>query len=992
MQKFLLFLLFSYLSSLCFVMAQERMLSGKITDAKTGEGIPGINIFVKGTVTGTVSDINGDYKLAVTTGMTIVFQSLGMKKQEFVLGAENTIDVKMEDEDTTLDELVITGYREEDKRTFTGSATSVTSKSISLVPVASIDQILQGQSPGLLVAANSGQPGAAAQVRIRGTGSINGRNQPLYILDGIEITAQQFGTLNPNDFERIDVLRDASSAAIYGSRGTNGVIVITSKKGKAQKTQFNYTVQYGVSAAPDWKVGLLNTAQKIDLELETGIGIAPSLTEAELDELRAVETDWSKEILSQSARTVNHEISATGGNENTTFYVSGSIFKQDGVVRNTKLDRYTARFNINHIAGNFRFGTNFSLGYSKSNYTRENDTGLVSPLNAIRWSNPYESVFIDGEYNRLLSNGYRLRSLQPNGVAELELNIRNFEDVKIVGTVYLEYDIPSVKGLTLRTNWGVDYFQREETVLIDPRTASGKGQRGLQGSFFRNNAREPRFTGTTSINYNTKFGEDHNLNVGVFQEVVFREFRNFNFTGYGLTGRLKNEAGITLNNQNFIPNLGGTASQNALVSFFTDVNYSYKNKYSLRGTARVDGSSRFGANNRYAYFYSLGASWVLSEEAFMESTKGFVNTLKIRASYGILGNQEGIGDFPSLELYGGTANYAGIGGVNPLSLPNPDLKWESSSQSNVGIDYALWDNRISGSLDFYNKLTKDLYLLVELSRSTGFGTQLQNIGEVRNRGIEFLLNVEVLRAKDFSFKVGGNFAYNKNEVLKLDGDRNELISGIGITKIGAPLNSFYLVDYAGVNPANGDALYYDLDGNVTPNFELSYSRIQGTFDAPWTGGLTTSITYKSLEVSALFTFMAGHYKYNNERVNIDNPDYITDNVSADLLRAWRNPGDITDVPRIDNIVTGVPRSPYFSETTRYLEKSDFLRLRNVNISYTLPSAWSKTIRFRVIRLFAQGQNLLTFTSWRGNDPEVTTTNGAVYPTQRTFTFGINAGF
>jgi TonB-linked SusC/RagA family outer membrane protein len=963
-----------------------------VIDVKTGEALPGVSVSIKGTTKGTITGVDGTYSIQASSENTLLFQAIGLVSQEIIVGNQSTLDLSMTIDTTDLEEVVITGYRDEDKRTFTGSATAVTSKSIALVPVASIDQILQGQSPGLSVSATSGQPGASAQVRIRGTGSINGRNQPLYILDGIEITAQQFGTLNPNDFERIDILRDASSSAIYGSRGTNGVIVITSKRGKAQKTQFNYNVQYGVSAAPDWRVKVLNTNQKIDLELETGIGIAPFLSSEEIAELRTVETDWSEEILNQSARTINHEINATGGNGNTTFYVSGSIFKQEGVVKNTNLDRYTGRVNINHNAGNFRFGTNLSLGYSKSNYTREANTGLTSPLNAIRWSNPYEPVYVDGDFNRPLASGYRLRSNQPNGVAELLLNTRSFEDVKIVATTYLEYDIAAIKGLTFRTNWGVDYFQSNDEVLIDPSTASGRSSRGLNGQLFRQTQRSARFTGTTSLNYDTKFGDDHKLNVGLFQEIVYRQFDRFDFTGFGLTGRLRNEAGITSNNPDFIPLVGGTATQNSLVSFFTDVNYSFKNKYSVRANARVDGSSRFGANNRYAFFYSLGAGWVLSDENFMSFADGFVNLLKLRASYGVLGNQEGIGDFASFELYGGGANYAGIAGVNPLSLPNPDLKWESSSQLNIGLDYGVWDNRITGSIDFYNKLTTDLYLEVELSRSSGFETQLQNIGEMRNRGFEFLINYDVVRSTDFTWSVGGNFSYNKNEVLKLDGDRIENIDGIDITRVGAPLNSFYLVPYAGVNPTNGDALYTDLNGNVTPEFSLSDSRLLGTSDAPWIGGFNTSFRYKTLELSALFTWMTGKVSYNNERNNIDNPDYITDNVSADLLSAWRQPGDVTEVPRIDNATTGVPRSPYFSETTRYLENSKFLRLRNVTLAYNLPIAWSNAIRFRTIRVFVQGQNLLTFTPWRGNDPEVINATGAVYPTQRTFTFGLNAGF
>jgi TonB-dependent starch-binding outer membrane protein SusC len=1001
MRQNLLFLCFILIVA-CFsqAIAQDRVVSGRVTDTKTGEGIPGLSVFVKGTTTGTITDPDGKYTITVGQGATLVFQAVGIKTQEIVVGTQSSLDVQVEQDVADLSEVIITGYREEDKRSFGGAGSTVQSKAIAQVPIASFDQVLQGQAPGLMISAASGQPGTGAEVRIRGVGSLGGRNSPLYIMDGVEITAAQFATLNANDFERVDILRDAGSAAIYGSRGTNGVIVITTKKGKAQKTQFNYSYQYGVSTAPDWKVKVMNSNQKIDIEKETGIRIGPPLTTELEARLRSIETDWAREIFNYNAVTQNHEISASGGNESTNFYISGGVFKQEGVVRNTALDRYTGRININHTSNGFRFGTNISLGYSKSNFTQEANAFIAAPLNAVRWSNPYETVLDPntGGFNGLVNadgtarTGYRLASGQPNGKAELDLNIRDFQDVKIVSTLYMEYDIPRVKGLYLRTNWGVDYLQRQNSTLIDPNTASGRGSRGNRGSYSRINSRDARFTGTTSINYNTKFGEDHTLTVGLFNEIVYRTISNFNFTGFGINERLKNEAGITPDNRDFIPVVGGNALESALVSYFADANYGYKGKYFLKAVARIDGSSRFGANRRYATFFSASASWVLSQESFMDFADKFLSNLKVRASYGSLGNQEFGGFYDYNELIATGAAYAGQVGYQPVNIANPNLQWEASTQLNLGLDFGFWDDRITGTLDYYNKLTKDLLYDVPTSLTTGFGSQIQNIGSIRNRGVELQLNAEILRTKDFSLRIGGNVAYNRNQLVNLDEGREDVKSEISILQLGAPINSFYLVPYAGVNPANGDALYVDLDGNVTPNFSTSFQRRFGTADAPWIGGITTSIAYKGFEISALFSWMAGHYKYNNERINIDNPDYITDNVSVDLLRAWRKPGDLTDVPRLDNPAIGQSRSPYVTQTTRYLEKSDFLRFRNLIVSYTIPAQWLSAIKLRSIRVFAQGQNLLTFTPWRGNDPEVTNTSGAVYPTQRTFTFGINVGF
>lgn len=971
--------------------AQDRQISGTVTDGTEKVPLPGVSILIKGTNSGATTDADGKYRINVpVNAKTLVFSFVGFVSQEVEIGTRTTIDIALMPDTKTLQEVVVTGYGQQEKKALAGSAAIVKAEVIRAVPLGSFDQMLQGQAPGLLVQANSGQPGAPAAVRIRGVGSINGTNEPLYIVDGVQISAQNFATLNPADFESVNVLKDAAATSIYGSRGSNGVIVITTRRGKAGAAKIEYSGQYGMSFFPPNRLELMNTNEKIDYELRQGGTPLEDLTPAEIARLRTIETDWQKELF-QIGKTSQHQISASGGNDKTIFYISGNLFQQTGTVRFTGLDRYTGRVNIEHNAGNLRFGLNTTAGYSDYKNTTEANSGIASPLNAIRWANPYETPFTpDGRYSQFLSG-------QPNPVQEMLETFRGTKEFKGVGNVFIEYNFPFLQGLSARTAWGVDYENQESTTYFSRFSVVGQSAANRRnGSLNRNFFRNTRWTGTTSVNYAKTFG-DHNLNVGLFQEVVRNRFGTFGFTGFGLTGNLQNEAGITQGSptNNFIPIVRGNGSESVLMSYFLTANYGYKDRYFVSATVRRDGSSRFGADKRWGNFWSLGGSWIVSDENFMSGIdKSTLSLLKLKASYGTVGSQAGftsafgsfgIGDFASRELFSAAAVYDGVAGLTLAQLANPDLGWEQKNMLNAGIEFGLFNDRISGGIEFYDNLTTNMFLPVQLSRTTGFTSQNRNAGKMRNRGVELSLNTVNVKAGDFTWSTNINFAINRNKIVDLAGEK-EIISGLVINRVGFPVNSNFLVEYVGVNPQNGNSVYRNINGETTENYSPNDRQIFGMRDAPYFGGITNSFSFKGLEFNFLWSFVLGNKVYNNDRTNVEDPTYFIDNVSRALLREWRRPGDITDIPR--------PTQEMQRGTTRFLEKGDFWRLRNVMLAYNFPSTLVSKAKISSLRMFVQGQNVFTITDFLGFDPEITggQLTGAQYPAMRTVTFGLNLGF
>ncbi|MBL7744570.1 MAG: SusC/RagA family TonB-linked outer membrane protein [Chitinophagaceae bacterium] len=974
-------LLFSLLVTLIsFVAFAQQDVSGVVTDARDNSPLSGVSVFVKGTRTGTTTGQDGRFRISVPANGVLVFSFTGFTEKEVAVSG-SSMSVALAVAQTALQEVVVTGYTTQNKKQYTGSVAKVSGSEVNLQPIASLEQLLQGKSPGVLIQSQSGQPGSAAAVTIRGKGSVLGGTQPLYIVDGIQVTGADFQSINPADIETYNILKDAVATSQYGSRGANGVIVVTTKRGKNAKTVLNYDYQYGVQQFPESKLVLMNSKEKLDYEIyyNRPEGLNPfGWSQADYDSLSKINADWEGAMF-RHAKTNQHILSATGGNDKTRFFISGSIFTQDGLVRTTNLKRYTGRVNLDHTAGNFKVGISTTVGYSKFSGTDENDNVISTPLNAYRWTMPYITPYLpDGSYN-LGDPGDN-----PNPLPDLFLNTNLNKQLKAIGAISLEYKIPYVKGLSARTQWGIDFTDNQNENYTDLNTQANNVVPGRSGSFNANSLRRIRSTGTTSLNYEKKAG-DHTFGIGVFNEVIKRSTVTNGYTGFGLVGPIKNAAGITPGTptNNFIPRVGGGATEEGILSWFAIANYDYRNKYFVNLTGRRDGSSRLAEGKKYVNYGGVGFGWAITSEGFMAGQKIFDN-LKLKVSYGSAGNAE-IGDsYEALEQFGPTS-YNGIGGLILTNLKKDQLTWETRSTANAGIEFAILKNRLSGGVEVYNSITDGLYLNRLLSSTNGTGSIVTNLGKMRNRGIEVSLSFDLVKGKDLNININGNWSTNKSVMLELDGN-DEIVNGISINRIGERANSVYLVKYAGVDPDNGDALYYKADGKTTTNiYDPADAVIAGSFDPKGFGGFGATVSYKGLEVSTLFNYQYGFDIYNNARADVENPQYWFSELSRDVLREWQHPGDITDIPS--------PFSDFQYATTRFLEKGDFLRFRNIMIGYSLPKSIIGKWKISSLKVFAQGQNLYTWHNFKGYDPEVSTgaLTGAHYPALKAITFGASIG-
>jgi TonB-dependent starch-binding outer membrane protein SusC len=984
MKKF--FVVFSSLIILYSVTQAQKKVSGRVVNSRDGSPLAGVSVNVKGGKPGTTTDESGQFQLMAAVNDVLVFSNVGFTEKEVVVPDNEIIDLKVELDvaQNNLQEVVVTGYTTQNRRQVTGSVSKLSGSRVRLQPVGSFDKALQGKVPGLLSLSQTGQPGAPADVTIRGRGSINGSNTPLYIIDGVQVNSADFASINPSDIESFTVLKDASATSIYGSRGANGVIVITTKKGTPGKTVINYDFQYGFSRMPTSQLKLMNSPQKLDYEVNFDRPIYGKnyfqWTPEQIDSLSQID-NMLNSVLFQRGITQQHVLSASGGNDKTKFFLSGSFFDQEGVVITTGLRRYTGRANIENSFGNWRVGLNTTFGYSRLIGTNENDAYIGSPLNAIKWFNPYITLFDEnGDYQDDFLQG------QPNPLRELLENHGNNDQLKGIGNVFVEFNLPWVKGLRLKTLWGGDFTSDESLNYLDKTTDAGGQATGGNGSLTRTYSKNFRYTGTTSVTYQRSFNE-HEISASLFNEIIQERTENFGYTGYGLTGPFKNEAGITPGTpaNGYIPVVGGSAAQSSLLSYFIDANYGYLKKYYISAGFRRDGSSRFGENHKWANFGQVGLSWIMSEERFLESSRGWLNELKFKISYGSVGNQLGIGNYASRELHGPAA-YNGVGGSLVLTnLANPDLRWEKKLIFNTGIEFTTFDGRFGGTIEYYNNITKDLFLDRQLSRTSGFPSINTNLGRMQNQGIEVSFSADIIRTKNFTWSISANHTYNKNKILEQPG-LPENINGLFINKEGERANSLYVTRYVGVDAQTGEALYLKKDGkSITNIYDPSDAVIVGTVDPPHFGGFSTNLTYKGIGLEVLFSYAFGNVIYNNDRTNVEYSGYWYSRLAVSMLREWQKPGDVTDIPS--------PFNDFHSETDRFVEKADFLRLRNVMLSYDLPQSLMRKWHMNSLRVYAQGQNLHVWHSVQSYDPEITTgiLTGAHYPQLQTITFGLTLG-
>lgn len=967
------------------VFAQNRMISGTVTDAETGEPIPGVNVLQRGTTNGTTTDIDGRYQFSVPeNGGYLVFTNITYLKQEVEIGSRSVINIKLSPNVKQLEEIVVTGYGEVDRKRMTGSISSISGKTIENVPVPSFDQILQGQTPGVLVTAGSGQPGAAARIRIRGNSSINGNNEPLIVVDGVPVNSgvtgagfngsnDPFATINPMDIEDVAFLKDAVATAIYGSRGANGVLVITTKRGKKGPAEINYSFQTGFSNRTRPQFDMMNASERIDYELDNLGAVGGQVyTEGEIDSLKSLNTNWSNEFFRQ-APMQSHDLSIKGGNENTRYFFSASYLDQEGIQYDSEIQRITTRLNVDQkLNDKMRVGNTFTVGFTNSSFIDGEEAVYVgNPVVQAFLNLPYEPVFdpLTGEFNNP-AFGF-------NALEEVERNDRQEQQLKLNGTLYYEYNITD--WLRFKSVAGVDYDQGTRNYYYAPGTYLSGVEGDGTGNSFRGYLSALNVNFTNTLNANFDLGNQQELNVLLGQEIFRNQIDNFTLEAQGFASdKLRNvgSAGDPTGVNGF--NTGW-----ALSSFFSKVDYSLAEKYFLTASYRVDGSSRFGAENRWAGFYSVGANWSIVNEEFMRNARSFLNDLRIRASYGTQGNQPA-GNFPSLGLFGFTGTYANTPASQPNTIANPNLQWEKQNAFNTGIDVALFNDRLSLTADFYNNVTTDLIIERPVSATTGFDDVFQNVGSMRNRGLELALTMVTVQTENVSWTISPNITFNRNTILELP-DGEDIIDGVFVIREGEPFNTFFYQKYAGVNPANGEPLYYNENGSVTNIQDDAESVPLGNFDPNIFGGITSNLDLGPVNIFAFFSFAGDFYRLNNVSFFTEsNGQFMQYNQSTLMLNAWQQPGDRTPYP-----VFGSDNN--FS--SYHVQNSSFMRLRNLRITYRLPVDKLNQNIIDMASIFVQGQNLLTFTNYRGLDPEGDdAVDGFEYPVARIITGGINIKF
>ncbi len=1018
-RKLLMFFALVFIAS--GLWAQSRAITGKVTD-ETGEGLPGVTIQIKGTSQGVFTDADGQYRITVPSAESIlVYSFVGFVTQESQVGNRTNINIQLMPSVTSAGELVVVGYGSQIKQDLTGNIVSLKAEQIENTPVPNFQQAIQGRTAGVFIERENGKVGQGIKMRIRGATSITGSNEPLYVIDGVPVTTQSqsssssqtspLADINFNDIESLEILKDASAAAIYGSRGANGVVIITTKKGKAGNTRVNLNIQQGFSR-PTGKKDWLNAEEYIELFTEAAYnsdlleGFDPinnpadypgswlQFAEGRFDRYSGwsdwrnneTDTDW-QDLAFQDATSTLIDVSASGGSDKTSFYISGSYSDQDGILIGNNFQRTSGRINLDHQATDkLKFGMNLSLARTINDRVAD-DNAFATPLQLVALAPITPVRDLNGQlYDRPTTTYYN--GLIENEDAEFITTVfRN------IGAVYATYNV--MPGLKVTAEYGIDLLDQNEDRFWGKRTFTGQS---VDGQGFSRWVRVLNNTSKVYANFDKSLSNGHDLSVTAGSEYQYSSTDVTSVTGTGFAvddlKKVASAAEIT----------GGTSTltQFSFLSYFARVNYKINNKYLFSVSGRVDGSSRFGENERYGFFPAASAGWILSEESFLSDVSA-VSFMKLRASYGATGNA-GIGNFGHLGLYGGSA-YAGDSGLQPTQIPNPDLTWETTKQFNVGIDFGLFEDRISGEIDYYVKNTEDLLLNVPVPGTSGFNSQLQNIGEMENKGFEFVLNTSNVRTTDFEWNTSFNIARNRNRVKALDGDQELIDSGssrwLNVVKVGESIGVFYGREFAGADPDNGDALWYlntpGSERETTNDFNAAARVVLGDPNPDWIGGLTNNFRFKDFDLSILLQFVTGNQIYNGGGgFQSANGDWF-DNQTRDQLNRWQQPGDITMVPQARLAYgNGVQAS------SRYLEDGDYLRLKNVTLGYNVPSSVLEKANLRSLRIYMTGINLATFTNYSGWDPEVNTdyrssniNQGNDFysaPQAKTLTFGLNVGF
>lgn len=980
------FLLAAFLCLAQVLLAQTKVVTGKITDEKDGSPIAGATVALKNTNVATVTDVNGVFSIQAPENGVLVISYVGYAGMEIPVSRAATVRLSPGSND--MSEVVVVGYGTKIRRDVTSSIAKIANRDFQNLPLPTFESALQGRASGVFINQGSGKLGQGLNVRVRGISSISANQQPFVVIDGVPVVSQSLGsltepdnplaTLNPDDIESIEVLKDAASSAIYGARASNGVLLITTKSGKAGKTRVNFGMFTGWSE-PTKKQQFLNAAQYRQLFTAA----AENMGYTAADEFEAEtgtqdwtannDVNWANEAF-QQGRISQYNLSLTGGDARTRFLLSGSWNEQKGIIMLNKLNRGTVRLNLDHnLTQRIRFGANLSLTKS-DNYRVPSDNAFTNPLqlNAIPPLHPLRGA--DGNYNR--------NTLYYNVLIQKEASRNLATTHRSISSIYGELSI--LPGLVLRSQVGVDWNNLREDQWDGKETLDG----APTGLSYENQVTSTISTFTNTLNYRKALGSRFEVDgLGGI------EYQRGNTTAASVQGRAFPNNRFTKIASAAIIEAGSSSETGfSFASYFARGNFKFNNRYLVSASFRVDGSSRFGRDNRYGAFPSVSAGWILSEESFI-GRSSVINLLKLRTSYGRTGNAE-IGNFSSLTLYSASA-YADVAGLIASQIGVPNLSWERTDQFDLGFDFGLFNNRISGEVDYFKKNTKDLLLDVPVPAISGFTTITKNIGSMENAGWEFVLNGTVLNGP-FKWTASANVSTYRNKITRLVAPVPPGQRTLGRLAVGSPFGEFYGRKYAGVDPNNGDALYFKADGSTTNVYSEAADMVVGNPNPDYYGGFNNRFSYKGFDLDVQCQFVSGADVYNIAGFfQSVNGDYF-DNQTVDQMDYWQKAGQITEIPQ-PRLYDGNGAG----KSSRWVQDGSYFRVKTANLGYNLPARWLSRAKIQNARIYVAATNLFTFTQYKGYDPEVNTTYiGNVNlghdfytpPQAKTISVGINVAF
>ncbi|ASZ09765.1 TonB-dependent receptor [Chitinophaga sp. MD30] len=1000
------------LTQLTVANAQSIVVKGKVTAAKEGIPLTGVTVAVKGGKTGTQTDGQGQFQLNVTDrNAVLLFTYIGFIAKEEALNGRASVIITLEEDNRKLDEVVVVGYGQQKRKDVTGAVSSINSADLLKTPAPRADQLLQGKMPGVQVMNNTGRPGGPPRINIRGSNSVNGSNDPLIVIDGV--IGGDFNDVNPGDIASVDVLKDASATAIYGSRGANGVIMITTKRGKAGKTRVSYNNYFTVQQVAK-KLDLLNGAEFYQMRqnllafyksknMPAAVALEKELSQVD----RSINTDWQDEVFRQGFQ-MNHELSIAGGSEKTRFMFSAGYMKQKGVIDGSDFQRASARFNLDHeLSNKIRIGINLALAKTGENRVAENQAGGSEGGDVIQNANKFDPTLpvyaADGDYIRPRNSGSQLE----NPRAMLNERTRKYFGTRLTANVFGDYAVTS--WLNFRSSFTYDYaddlnkFFTSGKLLAEKNSGYAEAQTNKYNHWIIEN----------TLTFNKQFGDHRLTALGGFtaeEETVY----DFSASGRGLSTEALEYNGLNLA---ATPAINSGSGRNTLASFLGRINYSFKDRYLLTLSGRSDGASKFAKNNKWAFFPSAALAWRMSEEDFIRSIPT-INNLKLRVSYGQSGSQA-ISRYQSLARITTGARMYSYGntevvGAQNGSVANPNLTWETTAQLNAGIDFSILSDRISGAIDYYHKKTTNLLYSKPVPTYTGYTSVLSNSGTVINKGWEFELNTRNLTGA-FTWNTNINFSANKNRVLALgdlkeiyqNGSGNALGDGFkrtGVLRIGHSIGEFYgyvfdgiyqhdkevqALPFPGAKP--GSIKYKDVngDGQIIPDDRT----VIGLGVPKFTYGFTNDFAYRNFDLSVFFQGSYGNDILNMNRIKLERAGY-EENSLRTVLNYWHGEGTSNTIQALDE--------PTGEMSSRFIEDGSYLRLKNIMLGYSLPASLLKRWGIQHLRIYVSGQNLLTFTKYTGYDPEVNSRSGdgalfwgydlGSYPGIKSYTAGLNVTF